>query len=268
MKFSIITVNYNHREGLIKTIQSVINQTYTDYEYIIIDGGSTDGSVEVIKEYSDRITYWVSERDKGIYNGMNKGILKAHGEYINFMNSGDTFFDEKTLSMVNHLMNNNDIIVGKDHNEDPKSHKTFQTILPKRISMVTFYLQTFPHQSTFIRRHLFYGSLYDETLKIVSDWKFFMNKVVYENASVQILQFPICNREQGGLSAFASKTLEERNQVLKNSLPVGILKDYQTLNYLDRSTIYKLFDLIEKKNARKVLTLFIKIANIFYGNNQ
>ena len=73
MTLSIITVNYNHRDGLRKTIQSVINQTFTDYEYIIIDGGSDDGSVDVIKEYSDKITYWVSERDRGIYNGMNKG---------------------------------------------------------------------------------------------------------------------------------------------------------------------------------------------------
>ena len=77
MKFSIITINYNHRDGLRKTIQSVVNQTFTDFEYIIIDGGSEDGSVEVIREYSDKITYWVSERDKGIYNGMNKGIAQA-----------------------------------------------------------------------------------------------------------------------------------------------------------------------------------------------
>ena len=85
MKFSIITVNYNHRDGLVKTINSVINQTYQDYEYIIIDGGSDDGSLEVIKEYSDHISYWVSEHDKGIYNGMNKGIAQAHGTYINFI---------------------------------------------------------------------------------------------------------------------------------------------------------------------------------------
>lgn len=88
MKYSIITINYNNADGLRRTIESVVNQTYKDIEYIIIDGGSTDGSVDVIKEYGSQIDYWVSEPDKGIYNAMNKGILQAHGEYLNFMNSG------------------------------------------------------------------------------------------------------------------------------------------------------------------------------------
>ena len=89
MKLSVITINFNNRDGLRKTIESVVNQTYNDFEYIIIDGGSTDGSVDVIKEYADRIDYWVSEPDKGIYNAMNKGIDVAKGEYCIFMNSGD-----------------------------------------------------------------------------------------------------------------------------------------------------------------------------------
>ena len=90
MRLSIITINYNNREGLRKTIESVVNQTYRNFEYIIIDGGSTDGSVEVVKEYADRISYWVSEPDNGIYNAMNKGVLAANGKYIQFLNSGDT----------------------------------------------------------------------------------------------------------------------------------------------------------------------------------
>ena len=88
MKYSIITVNYNNKEGLRNTIESVIHQTYRDFEFIVIDGGSTDGSAEVLKEYDSQITYWVSEKDKGIYNAMNKGIAKATGDYLNFMNSG------------------------------------------------------------------------------------------------------------------------------------------------------------------------------------
>ena len=87
MKLSIITINLNNAAGLRKTIQSVVNQTYIDFEYIIIDGFSSDGSIEVIKEYADRINYWVSEPDRGIYNAMNKGILKTSGEYIHFLNS-------------------------------------------------------------------------------------------------------------------------------------------------------------------------------------
>ena len=92
MKYSIITVNFNNKEGLRKTIESVIHQTFHDFEFIVIDGGSTDGSADVLKEYHTQIDYWVSEPDGGIYQGMNKGIKKATGDYLNFMNSGDCFF--------------------------------------------------------------------------------------------------------------------------------------------------------------------------------
>ena len=100
MKLSVITINYNNRDGLRKTIESVVNQTCRDFEYIIIDGGSTDGSVDVIKQYADRIDYWVSEPDKGIYHAMNKGIAVAHGEYLNFMNSGDCFYESTVVENV------------------------------------------------------------------------------------------------------------------------------------------------------------------------
>lgn len=96
-KFSIITINYNNKEGLRKTIESVVGQSFRDFEYIIIDGGSTDGSIEVIKEYAGKVDYWVSEPDKGIYHAMNKGVLQAHGEYLNFMNSGDEFYNNGVL---------------------------------------------------------------------------------------------------------------------------------------------------------------------------
>ncbi|MDR2910496.1 MAG: glycosyltransferase [Bacteroidales bacterium] len=89
MKLSIITINLNNVAGLQKTIESVVKQTFTDYEYIVIDGGSTDGSADIIKQHANKITYWVSEPDKGIYNAMNKGIRVAKGEYCLFLNSGD-----------------------------------------------------------------------------------------------------------------------------------------------------------------------------------
>ena len=86
MLYSIITINFNNCDGLRRTIESVVNQTNADYEYIVIDGGSTDRSVDVIQKYSDRISYWVSEKDDGIYNAMNKGVRHAHGDYLVFMN--------------------------------------------------------------------------------------------------------------------------------------------------------------------------------------
>lgn len=97
---SIITITYNATDTIEETIKSVINQTYPNIEYIIIDGGSKDGTVDIIKKYSKYISYWISEPDKGIYNAMNKGIDHAHGKWINFMNAGDSFYDNKTLEII------------------------------------------------------------------------------------------------------------------------------------------------------------------------
>lgn len=94
---SVVTVCYNAVNEIEKTMLSVLNQTYDNIEYIVIDGGSKDGSVDVIKKYADRIAYWVSEPDRGIYDAMNKGILVAKGEWINFMNAGDRFENRGVL---------------------------------------------------------------------------------------------------------------------------------------------------------------------------
>lgn len=101
MKVSIITINYNNRDGLEKTVRSVISQNPSLYEYIIIDGGSTDGSVDVIKKFACYITYWVSEKDRGIYHAMNKGIEAGKGDYYNFLNSGDCYHDKDVLDKFN-----------------------------------------------------------------------------------------------------------------------------------------------------------------------
>lgn len=269
MKFSIITVNYNNHIGLRHTINSVINQTFHDYEFIIVDGGSNDGSIEVIKEYSNRITYWVSERDKGVYNAMNKGIAQAKGDYINFMNSGDVFYGHDTLEIVCHHMDDSDFVIGKDYNQDPDTGEVFTTILPTRISMAAFYMWTLPHQSAFIRRTLFNDSPYDETLRIVADWKFYLEKIVYEGKTVQLLDLIICNREQEGMSiSQASKTIEERRKVLSTLLPPGIYKDYESLASLDRSTLYKLLNLLDQEKPRKCISFFIKVLNrVFHSKS-
>ena len=96
-QISIITINYNNASGLEKTIRSVVEQTYNEYEYIIIDGASSDKSKEVIQEYQRYIDFWCSEKDSGIYNAMNKGIQKASGEYLLFLNSGDVLNNSAVL---------------------------------------------------------------------------------------------------------------------------------------------------------------------------
>ena len=104
MLVSIITVNFNNLEGLKRTYESVVSQTFTDYEWIVIDGGSTDGSREFIEQHQDRFAYWCSEKDNGIYHAMNKGIRQAKGEYLNFMNTGDILVFLCAIFFTVHIM--------------------------------------------------------------------------------------------------------------------------------------------------------------------
>ena len=262
MKYSIITVNYNNRDGLRKTIESVINQTCRDFEYIVIDGGSTDGSVDVLKEYDKNIDYWVSEPDKGIYNAMNKGITQAHGEYLNFMNSGDCFYDKNVLENLCEKGLSSDIIVGRDYHFKESTQQGFATILPSRISMLTFVHNSLPHQSSFFKRELFINSLYDESLRLVADVKFYIQKICVEQCSIQLINDIICRREPDGVSiANNERRIQEHQQIVAEVLPPGAIQDYETLYLLDKSTMYKLMHLIDNTRSRKWLTYCIKTIN-------
>lgn len=260
MIFSIITVNFNNKNGLIRTINSVISQTFQDFEFIVIDGGSSDGSVDIIKEYQHCISYWVSEKDEGVYYAMNKGILKAHGDYINFMNSGDIFYNSEALSTVANIQGNYDIIVGRDYHYNEQSHKGYAPPVPSRISMITFFRETLPHQGAFIRRELFKKNMYDESLHIVADWAFYVRKIVIEGCSVKSIPDIISWREEGGISSTQIKELhEERNTIIHQLLPSGVYRDYETLSHLDRSTLYKLMNICENQKTCALLRICIKI---------
>ena len=223
MKYSIITVNYNNREGLRRTIESVINQSCKDFEYIIIDGGSTDGSVDVIKEFDGQIDYWVSEPDKGIYNAMNKGIKKATGEYLNFMNSGDCFYDDEVLKNVMPYLTA-DIVHGRLFYYCGRERSVY---LKGEPNMQHFLDNTLNHQSSFISRKLFNNSLYDENYKIVSDWKFFMEKLIFQNCSFVSIPIKVGLFEEGGISESASELdAKERKEVLEQLFPPRMVETF------------------------------------------
>ncbi len=259
MKYSIITINYNNAKGLRNTIESVVSQTFTDYEFIVIDGGSTDGSSGIIKEFQDRISFWVSERDRGIYHAMNKGIARARGAYLNFMNSGDCFYDKDVLRKVSCRRLWGDMVVGHDYHYSDTLKKGYVSPHPDRLSMLTFYEGTLAHQSTFFKRELFENAAYDETKKYVSDWMFYLQKVVEEGKTVQFIPDIVCRREAGGVSESQQKSsLKEKEACLQAFLPAGILRDYQTLSLLDKTTLYRLFAICEHPRGRKWLTLAVK----------
>lgn len=242
MKYSIITINYNNKKGLLNTLKSVVGQSYHDYEYIVIDGGSTDGSVEVIREYESHIDYWISEPDKGIYNAMNKGILQAHGEYLNFMNSGDSFHDPGVLEWVATQNSDYDIAIGNVHCLGINVIKC----APKdEISMMDLYRNHLSHQAAFIRRSLFMDGLYDESFKLVSDWSFFIEKLILKNCSYRYLDRVIANYDMKGVSTVEFTLLkEEEKKVLQSLFPERVLKDYEKYRFADSP----LLDLIPELN--------------------
>jgi len=235
IKISIITVNLNNARGIKKTIKSVIEQNYCSYELIIIDGGSTDNSINVIKHYEDKISYWTSETDNGIYHAMNKGIRQANGEYCYFLNAGDYFVNNTVLEKI--FMSNSDtsILVGNilmTRDEIVRIEKYSD------ITFGLFFTGSICHQATFIKRDLFnkYG-FYDESLKIVADWKFFLISIILNNESVKYLDVDIAYHDLFGISIIENKLFfKEREKVLKEIIPPRILKDYAS-NWADTKII-------------------------------
>ena len=238
MKLSIITINYNNAEGLRKTMESVLNQTSKEFEYIVIDGASADGSLETIQTFklSNLQTFKsISEPDSGIYNAMNKGIRMAQGEYIHFLNSGDWLVDERVVeNMLNELSKSDacDILIGDVISIRQDGKKRYDKN-SKSVSLYTFYRGTIQHTSAYIRRSLFdkYG-LYDESLKIVSDWKWYLNAVILNGATVHFADmFVTCFDRTGISSTRLDLDQAERRKVLEELIPAPILADYDWYSF-------------------------------------
>lgn len=159
---SIISIVRNDQAHIRETIESVINQTYANIEYIVVDGGSTDSTVEIIKEYEDKIDYWISEPDKGIYNANNKGFSYTTGDFINYMNSGDKFYNNDVIANIFPQYKDFDFIYGNTYMDGYK-------IIPEIVSEKMFLKQkTINHQAVFASRKCF-DYLFDENLKVVAD---------------------------------------------------------------------------------------------------
>lgn len=219
-KISIITISFNNKVGLERTILSVVNQIgiNTDFEYIVIDGGSKDGSKEVLGQYSDKITYWVSEPDKGIYNAMNKGIQKATGDYLLFMNSGDVLVDDKDILKRCQNMLQADIVAFDCYLEKDDKIVGRRTHIEKPTLFYAF-CNGFKHQSTFIKKSLFdkYG-LYDERYKIAGDYEFWIRTLLQPQTTAKGYTLPIAIFELGGISQ-NSDYITEHKQIEKELLP-------------------------------------------------
>lgn len=243
LKLSIITINLNNASGLRKTIESVVSQTFSDFEYIVIDGGSNDGSVDMIKEYSEKITYWVSEPDKGIYNAMNKGINKANGEYCLFLNSGDWLVDDNVIDSIFKNDVSADILFGNTIAINNDGTKLMKGPSTGNISAYQLITNTLPHQGSYIKRSLFdiYGK-YDECFEIVSDWKFFLEMILFKNVSVHYINSVVSIIDPNGISnKKVDLDLSERKKILSGLFPKKVIEDYEYAHS-------KIISFIENKN--------------------
>lgn len=260
MKLSIVTINYNNAEGLRKTLASVAAQTYSKIEHIIIDGGSTDNSVDIIKEYVRQVesekwkeesVIWSCEKDKGIYDAMNKGVKKATGDYVWILNSGDAVAAPDvvermiaSLEIGNRTLENGiDILLGnivrvyenkKEYAPLPKAIDdrgidNRLTPRPIDVSMLTFYSATIPQDAAFVRRELFekYG-FFDDKLKICSDWKLYLNMMALGGVQPMYVNIDVVLFDMTGISNENHELrLVERKAYLEEVLPASVIKDYE-----------------------------------------
>lgn len=243
MRLSIITVNYNNKAGLEKTIESVMSQTWrglppspspegkgSPWEWIIIDGGSTDGSKEVIKELAQNpnsnISFWCSESDNGIYNAMNKGIAHAKGKYVNFMNTGDTFYNEHVLEdMMSYLGEGKaDVLYGNVSNEY-KDHSEVKTF-PEQLSFRWLYNDTINHQASFCKLDKLKQFMFDESFKIMADRKLWLQLYVHGCIFKYVPMTMVGYDHTGDTWTGGDKWLEDFHKLRYEFIPAKIERYY------------------------------------------
>ncbi len=272
VNLSIVTVNLNDGVGLTKTIKSVINQSYTDFEYIIIDGNSTDKSFKIIEKYAKYLSHWVSEADNGIYHAMNKAIRAAKGEYCLFLNSGDWLVDNKVLEKVFSIKTDADIITGNVYFYDTSNEKIkWKVCSADQITAKTLFYGNIPHQATFIKRKLFETvGLYNEELKIASDWLFFLEAFLEKGATYKHIDEVItyfsmdgisCNPETKGLPR------QEQMSILNERYP-RFIADFEQLEQLEEqenawyeSKEFKVYRALERSGIIQAGVFCIRVKN-------
>lgn len=202
-KFSIITVSYNAEKTIEKTVQSVISQDYDNVEFIIIDGASADRTVDIIHKYENDITYWISEPDMGVYDAMNKGIAKATGDYINFMNAGDCFFDSNLLTKVSKQLakNQTDIYYGNTMFVMPGNEMYCNNPIDREgVLRATLRKEMINHQSMFVKSALLKQRNFVTKYKIAADleWVCYALDAKY---GFEKMELTICRYDQTGISS-------------------------------------------------------------------
>ena len=216
MKVSIITITYNDLEGLKETYRSIHQQTFRDFEWIVVDGGSTDGTKAFLEEHQEELAWWCSEKDKGVYNAQNKGTEHARGEYCIYMNSGDSFFADNVLERVFEQETDADIVYG-NWMLVFENGKTRLGRAPEAADLAYFFEDNMCHQSMLIRTEAVRNRPYDESFRIYADWEEWL-ALLMQGKSFRKIDLTICNFLVGGISTgdnASEKLKEERKEEIK-----------------------------------------------------
>lgn len=249
-----------------RTLSSVASQTFLDFEEIVVDGGSSDNSLEVIQYFEESLPHyiWVSEHDNGVYDAMNKGIKMAKGEYCLFLNSGDVFACDTVLECVATHQLTADIVCGNSIFEASKFHKEKYIISPSQIKASDLIVDFLPHQSSFIKKRLFEDiHPYDTSFKIVSDWLFFIESILVHHCSYQHINLFISKCETEGLSSNPNNNMlmaEEFHRGLKQVLPL-YYEDYVALKEQRMSVCSETNMLLAKFSKTRIFNILLKIRH-------
>lgn len=224
---SIITVVYNGAKTLEQTILSVINQSYKNIEYLIIDGSSTDGTIEIIKKYEDKISFWNSEPDRGLYDAMNKGILQAKGEIIGMINSDDWYEYNAVELIIDAYIKNpsKTIFHGNQFNILEDGRKKIKIFNPSRLKFI-YYGMTYYHPSMFIHKDVYLKCNYNIQLRALADYEFVLKQYLTNEESFLYIPSTYVNYRLDGLSASVKiqKNLEE-GFIARRNAGLGIIKN-------------------------------------------
>lgn len=275
MKLSIITICKNE-PNLRRTLDSINNQTFKDFEWIVVDGKSDSKIIKIFDEYRDRINFFTSEVDRGIYNAYNKAIKKAHGEYVCFMNAGDAFYNDMVLENVFGRKQTADILYGNTN--IIKGKKSYIEEAPDTIDKYFFMYGTINHQSCFIKTSLFkkYG-LYNESYKIASDFEKFI-VFAKHNVCFKKLNLVIATYYKNGISSNKSKTHREFEKIKHSLFSVNEFDEFEKrkkeikflfipiISVIERfpKTYFKLFGLLTilKQKRTKIYLFGLKFLPI------
>lgn len=252
MTFSIITINLNNSIGLKKSAESIASQSCKDYEWIVIDGGSTDGSKDVINSYSRIISYSVSEPDHGIYNAMNKGVEASNGDYLIFLNSGDSLHDKDVLTDFIKLKTKEDIVYGNTERIGRKGEHCGEDVPARHLSLQYLLYKRLNHQSMFFNRKCFVNHRYDETFKLLGDMEL-MVRLAMQGAKFFYWDRFIVKYDVTGISARID-TKPEIDKAIEKNIPEFILLDYAGSTYNDSDIAKMSRDIIDSNRFIRTLT--------------